>query len=872
MNLRFERAVKFGAVRVLCAMALMVGSAFAQEGKDAADGKPPVATGRQLPGIQPGGSTLLPSQWSLKPAGKHLKLGDFPVHIEQHPGSSFAAVLHNGYGEHEVVIVDLATLKIVSRVSVPQSFYGMTFSPAGDWLYVSGGDQEVVHRFAFSKGYLSEHQQLPVGKVTDKFVPGGISVDKAHSQLWVACPWGNTLCKVAVPAGKAEEAPAEAKHFALPEADAYPYATRISADEKQVFVSLWGKSGVAVFDVEKQAFKGVWPTQPHPTEMLLSPDGELLYVACANSNTVCVIDIDDGETREVIGSSLYPNAPVGSTPSSIALSPDGKVLLIANSDNNNLAIVDTSHPGKSHSLGFVPTGWYPTSVRFSEKGDKIYVTSGKGLASAANPQGPNPKAGDPPVTVRQYIGGLFTGTISAIDVPSPAQMAKFTKEAYACSPLRKDLQPVISAAEEGNPIPPNVVPLKGKEKEAVAALQAGAKQSPIKHCIYVIKENRTYDQVFGDMPEGHGDEDLCIFPEKITPNHHALAREFVLLDNFYVESEVSADGHEWTMAAYATDFVEKSWPLLYRGSRTGKLGYPAEGNFPIAQSAGGYLWDRCAAAGVTYRSYGEFIANGPKVGTPSTAKVKSLEGHFDPLYRGYDLDYPDVKRVQRYLDQLQEFEKSGEMPQLTIIRLPNDHTFGTSVGKPTPTAMVADNDLALGMLVEAVSKSKFWKETAIFVVEDDAQNGSDHVDAHRTVALVISPHTKRKSVDSTMYSTSSMLRTMELILGLEPMSQFDAAAKPMYNSFSATPDFTPYQHRPAGTDLEAKNLAGVFGADMSSKFDFSKEDAADDLLLNEVVWRSVRGANSKMPAPVRAGFVFASEMEDEDEEEEEDDD
>jgi hypothetical protein len=366
------------------------------------------------------------------------------------------------------------------------------------------------------------------------------------------------------------------------------------------------------------------------------------------------------------------------------------------------------------------------------------------------------------------------------------------------------------------------------------------------------------------MPEGNGDANLCLFPERVTPNHHRIARQFVLLDNFYVEGEVSADGHEWSMGAYATDFVEKVWPLSYRGQAYGtkKMSfYPAEGtNDSIARPAGGYIWDRAKEAGVSYRSYGEWIANGKKNkdGTfeDSKARVKALEGHFDPKFRGYDLEYPDVKRAERFIVELKRFEKEGEMPRLIILRLPNDHTSGTRVGTPTPTAMVADNDLAFGMVVEAVSRSKFWKSTAIFVVEDDAQNGPDHVDAHRTIAFVISPYTKRKHVDSTMYSTSSMLRSMGLILGLKPMSQFDAAARPMYNSFMTKPDLTPYAHVKPKVDLNEKNKKDSWGSELSARFNLDTEDAADDLLLNEVIWRSVKGADSPMPAPVRAGFFI----------------
>jgi hypothetical protein len=335
-----------------------------------------------------------------------------------------------------------------------------------------------------------------------------------------------------------------------------------------------------------------------------------------------------------------------------------------------------------------------------------------------------------------------------------------------------------------------------------------------------------------------------------------LASEYVLLDNFYVESEVSADGHEWTMAAYATDFVEKTWPLTYRGGR-GKLGYPSEGKLKIAEPTSGYIWDKCRARGISYFSFGEFVDNGPTIDSPATTKVEALQGHFDPKFRSYDLDYSDIKRAERFIERWNQFEQEGNLPQFMVIRLPNDHTYGTKVGKPTPTAMVADNDVALGMVVEALSKSKKWKETAIFVVEDDAQNGADHVDAHRTVALAISPYTRGAGLDSTLYSTSSMLRTMELILGLEPMTQFDASANPMYRSFKSTPDLTPYKKRDVMVDLSAKNDIAAWGAKQSAEMDLSKEDAADDLLFGDIVWRSVKGANNPMPAPVRSAFVFA---------------
>ena len=341
------------------------------------------------------------------------------------------------------------------------------------------------------------------------------------------------------------------------------------------------------------------------------------------------------------------------------------MLFVANADNNNVAVFNVEKPGDAKPMGFIPTGWYPTSVRYNPADRKLYVADGKGLSSRPNPMGPNPEQVRNLRPAYQYIASLMQGTVSVIDMPTPEQLAKLTKQAYACSPLNKDAS--VSATR------PDDSPIPGKAGDP----------SPIKYVIYVIKENRTYDQVFGDMKEGNGDKNLCLFGDKVTPNHHKLTRQFVLLDNFYCEGEVSADGHQWSMGAYATDFVEKVWPLNYRGSPQKKLTtYPSEGVYDrIAKPAGGYIWDRCNEAGVSVRSYGEFVEEGKKVGDPAKPKVKGLEGKIDPEFRGWDLDYPDQKRADRFIAELHRFEKAGAMPRLQILRLPNDHTAGTRVGR-----------------------------------------------------------------------------------------------------------------------------------------------------------------------------------------------
>jgi len=874
-------------VSIVVMLAGVVGLFALLESGPAAEKEAVLREPRVLPGITLDGSVQLPNQWKLRPAGRAIEVGNFPVNIAMHPRGEYIAVLHAGMREHEILIVALEKTRnrVVSRKVVDETFYGLCFSPDGRKLYASGGEYEVVHEFDFNRGDLFNGRTIAIPATEgEKRLIGGLAMDKDGRDLYALATWGDVLVripvdnpdnKVTIPLRRTvgDEKMAEKDKGEPPSPDdgrkkdevkkravtkaklpdpVHPYAVLPDREGKRLFISLWAAEAVAVVDLEENRVSALWPTSPHPTEMILSPDGKSLFVACANSTQVSVLNTQNGKALQTINCALYPQAPSGNTPNSLTLTPDGKILFVANADASNLALFNVSDADDAKPLGFIPTGWYPTAVRYHAPSKRIIVANGKGMFSKSNRNGPSPYAART-TNVTEYIGSLFTGTLSFIDMPTPEIMANYTKQAYSCSPLKKDAGVLDDDVAADNPIPRKV-----------------GDPSPIKHVIYIIKENRTYDQVYGDMPQGNGDARLCLFPEAITPNHHKLAREFVLLDNTYVEGEVSADGHEWTMGAYATDFTEKAWPLGYRGGK--RIGYPSEGIYDyIERPAGGYLWDRAAEAGVSYRSYGEWMSTGKKLPdgsyAPDQPRVKALEGeHHDPGFHGYDLEYPDVKRAERFIAEVKRFEKEGAMPRLQIVRLPNDHTSGTRLGTHTPTAMVADNDLALGMLVEGVSNSKFWKDTAIFVIEDDAQNGPDHVDAHRVVSLVISPYTKRKFVDSTMYSTSSLLRTMELILGLKPMSQFDAAARPMYNSFTAKPDMTPYKHELPKTDRRAKNLAGAWGQEWSELANFDTEDAADDLRFNEVIWKAVKGAHSRVPAPVRAAFFRPREEDDDDDE------
>ena len=672
---------------------------FGQESQTGEKAQPAPAKPSDLPGVRilPGakdGYMQLPNQWSLRPAGFHVLVGDLPVQAHE------LAILSTGKNP-----------KIISRTTLPHAFYGIAWADEGKTLLVSGGEYATVEEYPFSEGFLAKAKVITVAPQKSNFVTSGLAVDE--DRLFVAGSWNHSVSIVS------RKDPQNPQLVNLAP-DTFPYSCLVDPKSNRVFVSQWGKSSLAVLDKKEGKVLAIWETASHPTEMILSPDGKRLFVSCANSKIVSVLDAATGAQTESLSCSLYPGVPSGNTPSSLDLSPDGAILFVTNSDNNNIAVFRVDEPGKTRSLGFIPTGWYPTSVRYHAGEKAIYVTNGKGLGSKSNVQGPNPLLNKRNVT-EQYIGGLYTGAVSRIPMPTPEIMAEYTRQAKLCSPLKEDGSP--------NGVRPVDSPIPGKV----------GNPSPIKYCIYIIKENRTYDQVFGDVKRGNGAPNLCLFGEKVTPNHHKIAKDYVLLDNFYVEGEVSADGHEWTMGAYASDFVERLWPISYRGDR--RVPYPAEAKFPIATPAGGYLFDRAAEKHVTYRSYGEFVDNGATPADPATTKYKALEGHFDPKYRSYDLSYPDTKRASRFLEELAEFETKGDMPRLIVLRLGNDHTSGTRPGALTPTAMVAENDLAVGMVVEGLSKSKFWQKLAIFVVEDDAQNGSDHVDAHRSTALVISPYT-----------------------------------------------------------------------------------------------------------------------------------
>ena len=777
-----------------------------------------------LPGARQDGTVLLPNGWTLAPAGRHLPVGELPLNMAVSPDEKFILVLNNGTRVHDISVIETGSWQIVRTIPLRKSWLGFKLITEGRELLVSGGNDNRIYLFSFDKGEAMLKDSIVIGAPwpKEKIWIAGLDVDRGGRYVVAGGKENDSLYIIDLRTRRV------IRRLPL---GATPYTCLASRTHDSVYVSLWGGRSIAILDTRTLEIRGTIPVGDHPCDMVESPDGTRLFVANANQNTVSVVDLGTGRVVETLTTALFPDALPGSTPNALAIDPAGTRLFVANADNNYLGVFDIAEAGRCRSLGFIPTGWYPTSVRVLGRSSSIVVASGKGLGSAANPDGPNHQK---PSTTEQYIGSMFKGSVSILAIPDARQMEQYTSRVYACSPYARKRNEKDSRVT-GNPVP------------------AGpGESSPVKHVFYIIKENRTYDQVFGDMPQGNGDPRLCLFPDSVTPNHHALVRQFVLFDNFYADAEVSADGHNWSMGAYATDYVEKTWPTMY-GGRGGEYEY--EGGYPIAYPPGGYLWDNCNRNGVSFRSYGEFANEGGWPDRLTEAAIDGLVGHLAPRYPGWDMKYSDVQRAKDWQREFDEYERSGGLPHFQIIKLPNDHTEGTRRGSLTPRAYVAQNDLALGMIVERISRSRYWKESAIFVVEDDAQNGPDHVDAHRTVALVISPFTEHGFTDSELYSTSSMVRTMELILGLPPMSQFDAAATPMHRAFSAVCDTTPYICRPALVNLDETNITGAYGQEESERMNFRRADAIPDVELSEIVWRSVKGAGTPMPAPVRSAFV-----------------
>ena len=771
----------------------------------------------------------LPNGWKLSSAGKSFGLGDLPLNIAVSNSKKFVAVTNNGVSAHSIMLIDVKSERVIDSVIIPKAWYGLAFSPDDQFLYAAGGHDNKIVRYEIIQNKLNKKDEIVLGAVwPNRIAPSGITFDSKRQKIYVVTRDNRSLYVIDAKTQKID------KQFGL---DGEAYMSAMSTDSKELYISCWGCDHVLVFDLNMQAWKAPIKVGDNPNEMLVSPNGQQLYVCNANDNTVSVINLKTKKVIETLDVALYPNSPSGSTTNGLAMDPVKKSLYIANADNNCLAVFDVSTPGKSVPKGFIPVGWFPTNVKFIN--NKIWVTNGKGNTSLANPYGPRPIKNGEEVILHgadvnapkevQYIGSMFKGTMSVIARPAEKDLQGYSKAVYrnaSYSPTKSDL-----ADKEAPGFP---IPMKMGQK------------SPIKYVFYVIKENRTYDQVLSDVKGGNGDTTLLLFGRKYTPNQHAIAEKFVLLDNFYVDSEVSADGHQWSMGAYATDYMEKSWPTSYGGKGGGIYGEP-EKNVVLNKS--GYIWDLCNRYGVTFRTYGEFVTNGK-------ATIPVLDKHFHPTFPSYSLAIMDTTRLRIWKTEFETMVKENRVPQFNTLRLGNDHTEGLRIGRPTPYAHVADNDYAVGLLIETLSKSPIWNETAVFILEDDAQNGADHVDAHRSTAYVAGGFVKRNYVDHTAYSTSSMLRTMELILGLSPMSQYDAAAMPMWRSFDSVAKPSDFKAITPNVDLRTKNVVRNEWQRRSELFNFEKEDTNNDVAFNLVLWHGLKGDKIPFPGPTRAAFVY----------------
>jgi YVTN family beta-propeller protein len=770
--------------------------------------------------------------WKLSPAGVHLKIENMPLKMVISPDGKTLAAVCGGISPG-VALIDLQTRTLRQWVKLARSWNGIAYSKDGKNLFVTGGASDRLLRFDVNNGKVGDPTRAflasakeDLGAIPPEHFLAGLAIHPQTGKLYI-CNEGTHELWVVDPKTLKREA-------AVPVGE-HPHSVVVGGNPRYVYVSNWGARSVSVIDTKYSRRVLDISVGIRPNDMALAPDGRL-FVCCAGDNTVHVIPTtvltreeqpDESAPppergQEIISTSLYPSSPEGSTPNAACISPDGKTLYVANADNNDVAVIDISNPKVSLVKGFVPVGWYPTAVACD--GRQLFVAEGKGLSSRPSV----PSWGVSPRVVGgtryDHPTGIIEGWVSFIDRPDDAQLATFTAQ-----------------VRRNSPYTPECFKQTATKSEGIIPDQVG-QPCPIKHVLYIIKENRTYDQVMGDMTDhngkhiGNGDPKLTLFGNDITPNQHELARQYVLLDNLYCNSEVSADGHSWCDGAIATDYRQKGWVVRY--TRHGELPGNAEMNNP----AGGYLWDLCREHGVSFKCYGEGASRVPVTN------------------RGTWGGGRDMDRVDFWIKDLHEAEKTGNLPQFMVMSLGENHTRGTRPGSFTPQSMVASNDIGVAKIVAAASRSKFWNQMAIFIIEDDAQNGPDHVDAHRTAGLVISPYVKRGIVDSTPYTTTSMIRTMELILGLPPMTQYDGGATPMFNCFMKSPQPSVYEVIQPRTDLAAKNTPQSPGAAASARMDFDEWDEAPEDELNRILWAAVKGTDAPYPTPIhRAVFMKSNE-------------
>ncbi len=739
----------------------------------------------------------LPTGVRLDPVGDAIDLGSLPINLVLAPGKDRAVVVLSGWREQGIQVVDLKTRKVTQTLLQDGAFYGAAFSPDGHRLCVSGGNTDMLFIYAWKDGAAALENKFELAKAktadgTGTSYPAGVAFSPNGKFVYVAENIGDRLAVVNAATGEI------AQQFST---DHYPYGVVLTADG-QVFVSAWGGSTVSQFRVLADgtlAYLGRIEVGQHPSALAVR--GTRLYVTLAGSDRVAVVGTKSRKLTRYLHDAAPGAPPEGSTPNAVAFSSDGKRLLVAEADNNAVAVFDAA---TGNLLGRVPTDWYPTAI--AEADGQLLVLSGKGHGTHANPDGPIPLTNWPNGNPTAYALGQLNGSLRVLPASlSPSQLARFSERVAAANNWQQKF---------------------------------GARRyPPFRHVVYIIKENRTYDQVLGDMKEGDGDPSLVYFPDiTITPNHHELARRFGLFDRFFVNAEVSSQGHIWSTAAYVTNYGEKVVPSAYAGKRADLDGEESD------EPERGFLWTMAIREGVTFRDYGEMVKGNP--GWPVTQR--GLAADVNPDYIPFDLTTLDQKRADVWIAELERYVRDGNMPQLELMHLPNDHLAAGRPGKCTPRACMADNDLALGRIAQALSHSRYWKDTVIFVVEDDAQAGPDHTDSHRAPFYAISAYSRPGTVHR-FINTTDVIAAIEDILGMARLSKFDYFSRSMADIFASTPDLTPYDPIVPTQDLNEKNPQKTAAARMSEGLDLSAPDRVDDQLYNRILWQMLKG---DVPAPV----------------------
>ena len=744
------------------------------------------------------GIVTLPTQWRVQaPQGSVGTLGTLPTGLVLSRDGSRVIELETGYSKPTLRVLDAHTLAEVHAVKLGGAYGAPLRDANGDgvWVAIAGTFGEQIAHVDTERGAIDATVSLPT-----PFWPAAI----AHSPDGTMAVAGDLANRIALidPSTRTVSGTVDVGH--------HPAALLFADGGRTLYVADRGESSVDVVDVATRRVRARIAVGDHP--VALASDGRHVYVADADDDDVAIVDPVRNRVVRRVRVPFAEDHVTGTSPDALTIAGDR--LYVACGAANAVAVFRISGD-RLQALGAIPTGWYPTGVAVDRTHAALYVLDGKGESGHTNaqyrPAGYAQLAtGD---SAAQYIARQLSGSVRRMAIPNAAELAR-------------GLADVRDLAQH-EPAPANAI------------VRAGG---PIRHVIYIIKENRSYDQVLGDISTADGDASLVLFGAKVTPNEHALANRFGVFDRFFEDAHVSADGHNWSTAAFANDYLERMWPPNYAGRRSL---YDFEDSAEASRPKNGYLWDNAAAHAVSFRDYGEFVTAGA-ASTPVSASDPALRGRFDPMFPTFDMDITDASRFKEWQREFALYERSHTLPSLEIVRFPRDHTSGTKNGENTVQAMVADNDFAVGELVDTVSHSADWASTAIFVIEDDAQNGPDHVDEQRAPFYLISPYAAG-GIQHGSYTQASVLRTMEILLGLPPMTPYDAGARPLDAAFRATPDLTPYDALPAQIDLGAKNGKTAPDAALSAVLDFRGEDRVDDATMNAVVWHAVRGAHATPP-------------------------